>query len=1203
MKLRLSLLSLLLALSFVPLSAQGVHYRSGFELMADTMGWVLLNGTQTNKWCIGVDTTTTGHSLFVTNDGGVSNTYSVDSTSVVYAYYEFSVMGDVCDISFDWRCEGRRMYYEYMCVFVAPATDALVPGVLPGVSGSTGVFRLSDIPVGWSYLGNGELSGQQSWQHCDTSLSLSHGTYRLIFMWYNLRSFPGARGSGAAVDNVVIDEPLCPSPASMAFSNITTDSCIVSWLSRGHANRWIVEYADSAITPGTGQGRTVYINDTVIALGHLAPNTVYHVYVTSICGLDTSPYIYGTFHTRCLARRLPIAEDFEYWSEDGYNCWYRSPSEGLVSYHNYLPHIENGYYFSHSCCNSMRFYDLDRVYIALPYTDTAVQNLMLSFWAYKHSTSNTHRLHVGVMTDPDDANSFTLVQTVDLTLDYTWEYFEVPLSSYQGNGRHVALKSANNGTYVDDITLDFIPCCSRPAALTFRGITVDSCTVSWHVCDTATRWTFEYSTQPITPGTGIGTVISTTDTVCRLAALSPNTVYYVYVRSECDCGPSLYVQDSFRTMCLPVGVPIVEDFSSWTTGSLYNSCYNCWITGTNCHDFYDNNPPYIQNYYYPLSPSGGQFLHITADANRYTYIAMPPVNVSVDSLMLSLWYNCYNGNSSFVVGVMTDPFDVATFTPVDTISLSGTRDWHYAQVSLASYTGRGRCVALKIEASRMYIDDILLDYISSCTMPLGLQVTAKTTTTVSLRWNSCPSRTQSLIEYGPSGFTYGTGTVVASAIDSIVVTGLTPRTSYDFYLRDVCGTDTSYHTLPVSAQPGVWVTRTNVADTIQLCGGILYDDGADGNYSDNQRSTVVLMPAQPGSKVYIRGSVQIYAGDTLYIYDGVGTQGTQELSVISPAQLFSQQTIGPIRANTPQGALTLLFVSDANYHHAGYAFDVLCGSPVPCTPPSPLSVSNINSTGATVSWGDTGLFQVACKAVPSSVWPVGDFVRGSSRTYRGLSGLMEYEWRVRRICDGLGFTDTSDWAYGTFTTTNPSPCDPPYDLALQYATPTTATVTWRDSGLYELSYREEISSAWINRGPVNDTMYTFTELSDTTPYQWRVRRSCPESLYEQYSPWVVGTFITRAIAVSIPEASESGGVTLYPNPAPLGVPVVVEVAGTDAPATLTLYDAAGRRIHSAEPSQPSGPSMRFILRAPSRGIYFLKLCTPTVTATRKLVIK
>ncbi|MDD3235758.1 MAG: choice-of-anchor D domain-containing protein, partial [Candidatus Cloacimonetes bacterium] len=63
---------------------------------------------------------------------------------------------------------------------------------------------------------------------------------------------------------------------------------------------------------------------------------------------------------------------------------------------------------------------------------------------------------VGVMTNPTDPATFVVVQTI--TLSSSWAQYSVPLSSYNGTGRFVAFKHANNATYqavaIDNVDLE-----------------------------------------------------------------------------------------------------------------------------------------------------------------------------------------------------------------------------------------------------------------------------------------------------------------------------------------------------------------------------------------------------------------------------------------------------------------------------------------------------------------------------------------------------------------------------------------------------------------------------------------------------------------------------------------------------------------------------------------------------------------------------
>ena len=50
------------------------------------------------------------------------------------------------------------------------------------------------------------------------------------------------------------------------------------------------------------------------------------------------------------------------------------------------------------------------------------------------------------------------------------------------------------------------------------------------------------------------------------------------------------------------------------------------------------------------------------------------------------------------------------------------------------------------------------------------------------------------LEYGPVGFTQGTGTTINPTTAAATLTGLNPSTNYDYYLRSNCGTTQSVWT-------------------------------------------------------------------------------------------------------------------------------------------------------------------------------------------------------------------------------------------------------------------------------------------------------------------------------------------------------------------------------------------------------------------------
>ncbi len=73
-----------------------------------------------------------------------------------------------------------------------------------------------------------------------------------------------------------------------------------------------------------------------------------------------------------------------------------------------------------------------------------------------------------------------------------------------------------------------------------------------------------------------------------------------------------------------------------------------------------------------------------------------------------------------------------------------------------------------------------------CVAPSALGVDTATQTTADIFWTSGGASNWN-VEYGPVGFTPGTGTLIAATNDTIQIGGLTSSSCYDFYVQDSCG--------------------------------------------------------------------------------------------------------------------------------------------------------------------------------------------------------------------------------------------------------------------------------------------------------------------------------------------------------------------------------------------------------------------------------
>ncbi len=78
--------------------------------------------------------------------------------------------------------------------------------------------------------------------------------------------------------------------------------------------------------------------------------------------------------------------------------------------------------------------------------------------------------------------------------------------------------------------------------------------------------------------------------------------------------------------------------------------------------------------------------------------------------------------------------------------------------------------------------------VNPCNTPTNLDLIAVTSSTITIGWSE-NNETAWEIEYGLSGFTIGTGTVIQTSQSNYEITGLQSSTTYEIYVRANCGVD------------------------------------------------------------------------------------------------------------------------------------------------------------------------------------------------------------------------------------------------------------------------------------------------------------------------------------------------------------------------------------------------------------------------------
>jgi uncharacterized protein (TIGR02145 family) len=262
-------------------------YTCDFEDASENDYWVFVNGTQANKWYIGNVVNNGGENgMYISNDGGVSNTY-IGTETRVYAYRDILVPDGVTELalSFDWKAQGGLYNYEFLRVFwLDPEVVTVTAGSNPpNVNGTN--YDAAGQPGNYGSSAHEHwLSRQSTWQHevmvisSDQFIGMGNGDkiYRLHFHWRNTNR---SNQPPAAVDNIRLERIINPivttvSPSDMGSTSATLQGSIVKHGASDITERGFM-FGTSAENLTENIINTDDTDDFSATITGLTPNTTY----------------------------------------------------------------------------------------------------------------------------------------------------------------------------------------------------------------------------------------------------------------------------------------------------------------------------------------------------------------------------------------------------------------------------------------------------------------------------------------------------------------------------------------------------------------------------------------------------------------------------------------------------------------------------------------------------------------------------------------------------------------------------------------------------------------------------------------------------------------------------------------------------------------------------------------------------------------
>lgn len=638
---------------------------------------------------------------------------------------------------------------------------------------------------------------------------------RLAFRWVYESSY-----YTCCIDDVTVGyPPTCPRVTDLTAS-ATETSVTVTWTETGDANLWEVTVSQYGEPVASGLYNTLPATVT-----GLTPNTDYTVAVRAVCGSgDTSLARIRTFRTPCAtvtADELPWTYGFEDASGSGaFNtfspCLGRHATNTTTAYpypYSYQAH-DTGVYSLYMYSNNSNGINS---WLTLPLFEASLNTLQLSFWVYRSYTNNSYgHWAVGVMSDPDDLTTFDTIATGQATEG--WELVEVPLVGYNGTGTWLAILCPTTTsycyTYIDDLTVDYLPACIPALGVTASGITPTSVTLT--VNDPVATGNYRLV---VSSGewVAIDTVVSSSNaqySTYTLTGLEPTATYEATVSRQCDSeAESHAVRTVFTTPCAAVTeYPWMEDFNG--TGNIND--LTCWERYTGL---------YNDTAAFGLTPAtSGWTLYSNHGMEGSPHVKLNIYGASIHHWLISPLFavesdmrlefdyslTAYNSDAPnnaleeeddrFIVFVVTEEGD---FVPLATWGGDSVRDdYNYRDIQspsssvnlpLDAYAGETVRFAFYGESTMasgdndLHIDNLYVGGAAACPKPSTAWVSGITASEATVQWTDPAATGSYVVVYHPVDMPDSPDTVYVYNATDVTLTALADNTNYVVNVMANCG--------------------------------------------------------------------------------------------------------------------------------------------------------------------------------------------------------------------------------------------------------------------------------------------------------------------------------------------------------------------------------------------------------------------------------
>ena len=885
----------------------------------------------------------------------------------------------------------------------------------------------------------------------------------------------------------------CLAPLNLVSANVTAYAADVSWDASTSGSAVGYEYvvSTSSVAPaGAGTATT----NLYASVGSLSPQTAYYLFVRTNCGGGTFSGWNGpiSFTTACAPiTTFPSLEPFASFLPN--QCWMRGDNGDLAA--GPATFGANGFYqdgFANVGSTGSFAYNIwlaaANDWIISPQYTIPATGYELKFDAaavnYGATTAVTNWESddfVEVLVSTTGTTNWTPLFTYNDTNvpSNTGSLNVLDLDAYAGQTVRFAyrvVEGAADGPAdlefsIDNFEVRLSPTCPDQTGLVVSNVTAFTADTSWNDMAAGGALGYEYAitTSATPPASGT----ATTAIFYQATGLSPQTVYYLHVRSTCAAATfGNWATVSFTTGCAPITtLPHLEPFNTFLPNQ-------CWMNGVNGDlaagpaaftasgwgaDGLANNGTTgaIRNNIYTTGandwvispqftiPATGYELKFDAAAVQFAATTAPTspwesddfIEVLVSSTGTTNWTPIFTYNDTNQPGITATP------NAIDLDAYAG-QTVRFAFRAVEGATNGPADIDFSIDNFEVRLSP-------TCPDQTGLIVSNVTAFTADTSWNDMAAGGALGYEYAITTSATPPASGTATTAIFYQATGLSAQTVYYLHVRSTCAAATfgnwatttfttacapiaalpwieNFDSVTTPAFPPCWSEQNG--DYVTAVAGTYNTPHSGANYLRDAWSATNEFMWTPGFDLVAGTSYDFSSwiqgdGDTSWTVDFFvnnaqnstgATQLGAQYAVPGTGTIAIQPYAQVTRSFVPATSGTYYFAFRVNEPTGGpwyVAFDDVELKLSPACPTPSASASGVTDVAATLNWTAVPSATLGYEYVLDNVAtdPAGSGTSTMATTYgaSGLTPLTTYYFHIRSVCSAGTY---STWSTVSFTT-------------------------------------------------------------------------------------------------------------------------------------------------------------------------------------------